>query len=144
MSTHDTSNAIPLCANYYLFGIYYEGEFNSQTKKTEFPSWHSEESLVGQQIANIRPLAKVPMLNVTDSDSPKLWATDHKFKLCSLGNGKPDKYGAFEALTPEHTIHALGRDLPKESEQTFTFRFPPLPLIASLSELNPKELATKV
>ncbi|EPQ8263638.1 OmpA family protein [Vibrio alginolyticus] len=144
MSTHDTSNAIPLCANYYLFGVYYEGEFNSQTKTTEFPSWHSEESLVRKQIANIRPLAKVPMLNVTDSDSPKLWATDHKFKLCSLGNGKPDQYGAFEVLTPEHTIHALGRDLPKEGEQTFTFRFPPLPLIASLSELNPKELATKV
>ncbi|TOF71808.1 cell envelope biogenesis protein OmpA, partial [Vibrio parahaemolyticus] len=143
MSTHDTCNAIPLCANYYLFGAYFPA--TQEGRKNVYPTWHEEPSLLtNKDVTNLRPLAKVPMLNVTDGDSPKLWATDHKFKLCSLGNGKPDQYGAFEVLTPEHTIHALGRDLPKEGEQTFTFRFPPLPLIASLSELNPKELATKV
>ncbi|WP_025621426.1 OmpA family protein, partial [Vibrio parahaemolyticus] len=143
MSLVENCNAIPLHASYYLFGAYFAAEEDENNDKT-YPSWHSKTSLVGENISNIRPLAKVPMLNVTDNENPKLWATNHEFKLCSLGNGKPDQYGAFEVLTPEHTIHALGRDLPKEGEQTFTFRFPPLPLIASLSELNPKELATKV
>lgn len=94
------------------------------TTKT-YPSWHSKTSLVGENISNIRPLAKVPMLNVTDNENPKLWATNHEFKLCSLGNGKPDQYGAFEVLTPEHTIHALGRDLPKRVSRPSLSAFRP-------------------
>lgn len=144
----DSCSVIPLHANYYLFGAYFPAsrvEGKKQKDKVIYPTWHTEASLVGNQnISNIRPLAKVPLLNITDGENPQLWATDQKFKLCALGNGEPDKYGTFEVLTPEHPIHALGRDLPKGGKQTFTFRFPPLPLIASLAELEPKDLATKI
>ncbi|MEZ9445792.1 hypothetical protein AB4516_22480 [Vibrio sp. 10N.222.54.F12] len=120
MSFVDTCNVIPLHANYYLFGAYYIGKYDSKTQKTIFPTWHEEPSLVeNKSVTNIRPLAKVPMLNVTDSENPQLWATDHKFKLSALGNGECDKYGVFEVLTPEHPIHSLGRDLPKGGTQTF-------------------------
>ncbi|MGF1751955.1 hypothetical protein [Vibrio cionasavignyae] len=143
MNIDDTCNVIPLHANYYLFGAYFPAAQNG--RKNVYPTWHEERSLVGKEgVTNIRPLAKVPMLNVTDSENPKLWATNQEFKLCPLGNGQPDKNGAFEVLTPEHPIHALGSDLPKSGEQTLTFRFPSLPLIASLAELAPKELAAKI
>ncbi|MGR3962831.1 hypothetical protein, partial [Vibrio lentus] len=106
MSISDTCKVIPLHSRYYLFSVNYKGEFNSQTQKTDFPSWHTGQCLIGKEITNIRPLAKVPMLNVTDSENPQLWATVHKCTLCALGNGERDKYGAFEVLTPEHLIHA--------------------------------------
>lgn len=124
MSLVENCNAIPLHASYYLFGAYFAAEEDENNDKT-YPSWHSKTSLVGENISNIRPLAKVPMLNVTDNENPKLWATNHEFKLCSLGNGKPDQYGAFEVLTPEHTIHALGRDLPKRVSRPSLSAFRP-------------------
>ncbi|MFA0522992.1 OmpA family protein [Vibrio sp. 10N.222.52.C3] len=148
MNPVESCSVIPLHANYYLFGTYFpasrvEGE--KQKDKVTYPTWHKETSLVGnQEITNVRPLAKVPMLNLTNSDNPALWATNQEFKLCSLGNGKPDKNGVFEVLSPECPIHSLGKDLPKGGEQTFNFRFPSLPLIASLAELSPKELAVEI
>ncbi|CAV26879.1 hypothetical protein [Vibrio atlanticus] len=114
----DSCSSIPLHANYYLFGAYFPATQKGRTNV--YPTWHKETSLVDKkEVTNILPLAKVPMLNVTDSENPQLWATDHKFKLSALGNGECDKYGVFEVLTPEHPIHSLGRDLPKGGTQTF-------------------------
>ncbi len=68
MSTHDTCNAIPLCANYYLFGAYFPA--TQEGRKNVYPTWHEEPSLLtNKDVTNLRPLAKVPMLNVTDGDS---------------------------------------------------------------------------
>ncbi|WP_239524760.1 hypothetical protein [Vibrio parahaemolyticus] len=70
MSLVENCNAIPLHASYYLFGAYFAAEEDENNDKT-YPSWHSKTSLVGENISNIRPLAKVPMLNVTDNENPK-------------------------------------------------------------------------
>ncbi|MGF1751965.1 hypothetical protein [Vibrio cionasavignyae] len=56
MNIVDTCNVIPLHANYYLFGVYYEGELDSQTQKTNFPSWHLKQSLVGKEVSQASKL----------------------------------------------------------------------------------------
>ena len=123
MSTSPVDKAIPLPANYYLFGVYYKGKLDQKTNKTIYPTWHAETSLIeNQEITNVRPLARVPLLNVTDSDKPELWATRHDFKLSQINNGQPDEHGVYEALKPESPIHVLGSPIAKS--EIFGIHFP--------------------
>ena len=123
MSTSPVDKAIPLPANYYLFGVYFKGELDQKTKNTVYPKWHAETSLLeNQEITNVRPLARVPLLNVTDSDNPELWATRHDFKLSQINNGQPDEHGVYEALKPESPIHVLGSPIAKS--EIFGIYFP--------------------
>ena len=95
-------------------------------KKT-FPNWHAETSLIdNQDITNVRPLARVPMINMTDSDDPQLWAARHDYKLSKLNSGQPTDTGVFEALKPESPIHTLGSSIANNNTKKYTFRFPPL------------------
>lgn len=145
MSTSQVDNSIPLPADYYLFGVHFKGELDSKTSKKTFPTWHAQSSLVNdEEIKNVRPLARVPLVNVTDSDNPQLWATRHDFKLSMLGSGEPDDSGVFEALKPESPVHILGSDIANSEKREHTFRFPPLPLIASLADLSAKEISEKI
>ncbi|WP_425628398.1 OmpA family protein [Vibrio neptunius] len=145
MSTSPVDKAIPLPANYYLFGVYFKGKLDQKTNKTTYPNWHAETSLIeNQEISNVRPLARVPLLNVTDSDKPELWATRHDFKLSQINHGQPDEHGVYEALKPESPIHVLGSPIAKSEKRQYNFRFPPLPLLASLADLSTKQLNDKI
>lgn len=145
MSTSQADKSIPLPADYYLFGVHFKGELDQKTQKTAYPTWHAESSLIDNpKITNVRPLARVPLINVTDSDDPQLWATRHDFKLNMLGSGEPDDSGVFEALKPESPVHILGSDIANSEKREHTFRFPPLPLIASLADLSAKEISEKI
>ncbi|MER2496121.1 hypothetical protein ABS858_08460 [Vibrio neptunius] len=125
MSTSPVDKAIPLPANYYLFGVYFPATRSQSGKdeKISYPNWHAETSLIeNQEITNVRPLARVPLLNVTDSDKPELWATRHDFKLSQINHGQPDEHGVYEALKPESPIHVLGSPIAKS--EIFGIHFP--------------------
>ena len=127
MSIPQEDKVIPMPAEYYLFGVYFKGKLDQKTKKTVYPSWHTETSLIdNQEITNVRPLARVPMINMTNSDDPQLWAARHDFKLSTLNSGQPTDTGVFEALKPESPIHTLGSSIANNSTKKYTFRFPPL------------------
>ncbi|MFY2507358.1 OmpA family protein [Vibrio pectenicida] len=150
MSTSQEDKAIPMPAEYYLFGVYFKGKLDKKTQKTVYPTWHSQTSLIdNQEVTNVRPLARVPMINITDSANPQLWAARHDYKLSKLNSGQPTDTGVFEALKPESPIHTLGSSIAlsyddnSETKQ-YTFRFPPLPLIASLADLSAKDLSNKI
>ncbi|CAM3914606.1 OmpA family protein [Vibrio aquimaris] len=150
MSQASLTNAIPLDAEYYLFGVYFTAEVDSETNEKTFPNWHAQTSLIdNQEITNVRPLARVPLINITDSDKPQLWAAGQDFTLSKLNSGQPAEGGVFEALKPESPIHTLGSSIAlshddKSHIQKYTFRFPPLPLMASLADLSEKELSDKI
>ncbi|MBN3492897.1 hypothetical protein [Vibrio neptunius] len=122
MSTSPVDKAIPLPANYYLFGVHFPATGDSEGNRT-YPNWQAETSLIeNQEISNVRPLARVPLLNVTDSDKPELWATRHDFKLSQINHGQPDEHGVYEALQPESPIHVLGSPIAKS--EIFGIHFP--------------------
>lgn len=140
------SDSIALPNNYYLFGVHFKGEMGVDGDEKVFPQWHTFEQLdsVNSLRNKFRPLAKIPLLNVTDSENPQLWATSANYKICKLANGSTDSEQGLEVLKPESAIHLLGRDHPIKVDDHYKFRFPPLPLVASLAELDPKGLYEKL
>ncbi len=129
MSLLNLTEKIPLHNRYYLFGVYYEPEVDVNSGEVIYPVWHEELRLDKTSLTNLKPLSKVPLLNVTDGENPQLWATDANFKLCKLANGTVDSENGAEVLKPESTIHLLGRDHPIKVDDRYTFRFPPLHLL---------------
>ncbi|WP_341664344.1 hypothetical protein [Vibrio sp.] len=131
MSTSQQDKAIPMSAEYYLFGVYFPATENDQGKQT-YPTWHAETSLIdNQEITNVRPLARVPLINITDSDKPQLWAAGQDFTLSKLNSGQPTDTGVFEALKPESPIHTLGSEIAlshddKSHTKQYAFAFAPL------------------
>ncbi|MBD8513670.1 hypothetical protein IFO68_13395 [Photobacterium sp. CAU 1568] len=119
-------------SNYYIFSASFEKHLNKETALNEYPNWHNESDLRDvKELKSVRPLQLIPVISLSESEQPELWATDANYRLCSLRHGNQGKEGQadsnYSILAHSNPIHLL-------SNKSYNLKFPPLPMLAKLAQ----------